>query len=168
MLTSVKADGHVFDLEELFATIVRHNLKLNPDKCVFSVQVGKFLNFLLTERGIEANPDKFVAIIEMRSPTNVKEVQRLTRRKAALSRFLSASGDKRYPYFQYLKKSNRFIWTDKCEEAFIKLKEYLANPPTLSKPTPRLSIRLYFSITDRPISSVILQKEEKGHRPIYL
>jgi len=65
-------------------------LKLNPDKCVFGVEVGKFL---------DANPDKCAAIIEIRSPANVKEVQQLTGRVVALSHFLSASGDKGYPYF---------------------------------------------------------------------
>ena len=58
-----------------------------------------------SERGIEANPNKCVAIVEMRSPANVKEVQQLTERMAALSHFLSANGEKRYPYFQCLKKN---------------------------------------------------------------
>jgi len=70
VFTSESVDQHVIDLEELFATTTRYNLKLNPDKCVFGVEVGKFLGFLLTE----ANPEKCAAIIEMRSPTNVKEV----------------------------------------------------------------------------------------------
>ena len=61
----------------------------------------------------------------------MKEVQQLPGRMVALSRFMLASGDKGYPYFQYLKKNNRFVWIDKCEEAFTKLKEYLASPPVL-------------------------------------
>jgi len=74
----------------------------------------------------------------------VKEVQQLTGRMVALSHFLSASGDKGYPYFQCLKKNNCFVWTDECERAFIKLKEYLASPPVLCKPISRVPIRLYF------------------------
>jgi len=89
----------VIDLEELFVTIARYNMKLNPDKCVFGVEAGKFLGFLLTEGGIEGNPDKCTMIIEMRSPANVKEVQQLTERMAALSRFLLATGEKRVPLF---------------------------------------------------------------------
>jgi len=83
---------HMADLEELFVTISKYCLKLNPEKCVFGVEAGKLLGFMLTERGIEANPDKCAAIIAMRSPTSVKEVQQLTRRMAALSRFVSAGG----------------------------------------------------------------------------
>ncbi|XP_068476954.1 uncharacterized protein [Phaseolus vulgaris] len=78
---------HVADLEELFVTISKYRLKLNPEKCVFGVEAGKFLGFMLTERGIEANPDKCAAIIAMRSPTSVKEVQQLMGRMAALSSF---------------------------------------------------------------------------------
>ena len=93
VVTSQVKDQHVVDLEELFTTIAKYRLKLNPEKCVFRVEAGKFLGFLLTERGIEANPEKCAAIIAMRNPISVKEVQQLTGRMAALSRFVSAGGD---------------------------------------------------------------------------
>ena len=93
VVTSKEKDQHVVDLEELFTTIAKYDLKLNPEKCVFRVEAGKFLGFLLTERGIEANPEKCATIIAMRSPTSVKEVQQLIGRMAALSRFLSVGGD---------------------------------------------------------------------------
>jgi len=98
VVMSKAKDQHIADLEELFRTIAKYNLKLNLDKCIFRVEAGKFLGFLLTERGIEANPDKCAAIIGMRSSANVKEVQQLTEHMVALSHFLSASGDKGYPY----------------------------------------------------------------------
>jgi len=153
----IKGGQHVTNLEELFAIIAGYNLKFNPIKCVFGVQAGKFLGFLLTERGIEANPNKCAAIIEMRSPTNVKEVQRVIGSMTALSRFLSANDDKRYLFFQFLKKNDRFVCTDECKKAFAKLKEYLANPPVLGKPTLGIPIRLYFLMTDWAISSIIFE-----------
>ena len=108
---------------------------------MFEVEAGKFLGFLLTKHGIEANP----AIIAMRSPISLKEVQQLTGSMAALSRFVSVGGDKGHPYFQCLKRNNRFVWTRECKEAFVKLKEYLASPLVLCKPElgtpPRLSYR---------------------------
>jgi len=157
VVTSKEKEQHVTDLKELLVTIARYNLKLNPEKCVFEVEAGKFLGFLLTERGIEANPNKCSAIIEMRSPATIKEVQQLTGRMATLSHFLSASGDKSSPYFQCLKKNNRFVWTSECEEAFVQLKEYLVSPPILGKLMAGVSLRLYFSITDQAISSMIVQ-----------
>ncbi|XP_068503685.1 uncharacterized protein [Phaseolus vulgaris] len=85
VVTSPDRRRHTTDLEELFATISKYRLKLNPEKCVFGVEAGKFLGFMLTERGIEANQGKCAAIIAMQSPTSVKEVQQLTGRMAALS-----------------------------------------------------------------------------------
>ena len=79
---------HAKDLEAVFSTLRQYNLRLNPDKCVFGVHRGKFLSFMLTQRGIEVNPEKCRVIIEMRSPTTVKEVQRLIGRLTAVSRFL--------------------------------------------------------------------------------
>jgi len=75
VVTSKEKDQHVVDLEELFSMIAKYNLKLNPDKCMFEVEGRKFLGFLLTERGIEANLDKCATIIGMRSPSSVKEIQ---------------------------------------------------------------------------------------------
>jgi len=76
---------------------------------VFRVEAGKFLGFLLTERGIEAIPEKCAAIIAMRSPISVKEVQQLIGWMAALSHFLSIGGEKGHPYFQCLKRNKRFV-----------------------------------------------------------
>ena len=103
---------------------------------MFGVEAGKFLGFLLTKRGIEVNPDKCATIIGMRSSAGLKEVQSLNGRMTALSRFLSVGGYKGYPYFQCLKKNNRFVWTHGCEEAFVRLKEYLASLPILCKSLP--------------------------------
>jgi len=74
VVTSQAKEQHVADLEELFTTIAKYKLKLNLKKCVFGVEAGKFLDLLLTKRGIEANPEKCVVILAMRSPSSVKEV----------------------------------------------------------------------------------------------
>ena len=167
VVTSRGKEQHVTDLEELFTTIARYRLKLNPEKCIFGVEAGKFLGFLLTERGIEANPEKCAAIMAMRSPASVKEVQQLTGRLAALSRFMSAGGEKGHPYFQCLKRNSRFVWNEECEEAFVKLKEYLASPSVLCKLQVGAPLRLYFAVTERAVSSVLVQEQDQVQRPIY-
>lgn len=65
---------HVDDLRETFESIRKFDMRLNPKKCTFGVQVRKFLGFMLTHRGIEENPYRCQACIDMRSPTSVKEV----------------------------------------------------------------------------------------------
>ena len=118
------------DLKETFATLKKYQMRLNPSKCGFGVVSGKFLGFMVSQRGIEANPEKVRAIIDMTSPRTVKEVQKLTGRIAALNRFVSRATDKCLPFFKTLKQA--FAWTDECEAAFQELKCYLSSPPLLS------------------------------------
>jgi hypothetical protein len=81
MVVKTPEEGdHGKDLAEILASVRKYNMRLNPAKCSFGVQAGKFLGFMLTRRGIEVNPEKCQAIINMRSPTSVKEVQQLTGR----------------------------------------------------------------------------------------
>lgn len=128
-------DLHQRDLQETFDTIRGYDLKLNPEKCSFGIQAGKYLGFMLTSRGIEVNPEKCKAIIQMQSPSNVKEVQQLTGRVSSLSRFMSKSADRALPFFKCLKKNDKFQWTVECEETFARLKEFLTTPPILCRPT---------------------------------
>ena len=91
---------HAKDLDAVFSALRQYNLRLNPDKCVFGVDRGKFLGFMLTQRGIEVNPEKCRAIIVMRSPTTIKEVQRLIGRLTAISRFLPKLAEQTQPIIQ--------------------------------------------------------------------
>ena len=108
--------AHLDDLRETFATLKQYQMKLNPGKCVFGVVSGKFLGFMVSQRGIEANPEKVQAILNMASPKIVKEVQKLIGRIAALNRFVSRVTEKCLPFFKTLKQA--FVWTDECEAAF--------------------------------------------------
>ncbi|XP_030936622.1 uncharacterized protein LOC115961854 [Quercus lobata] len=76
---------HLDDLQETFDTLRQYHMKLKPSKCTFGVSSGKFLGFMVSHRGIEANPDKIQAILDMKPPQNTKEIQSLTRRVAALN-----------------------------------------------------------------------------------
>ena len=93
------------DLKETFDTLHSYNMKLNPRKCTFRVTIGKFLGFMVFKRGIEVNLDKIWAIMEMAPPRNIKEVQSLNGKVAALNRFMSKATDKCLPFFCTLKKS---------------------------------------------------------------
>ena len=78
-------------------------MKLNPSKCAIGVSFGKFLRFMVLQRGIEENLEKVRAILEMSSPKTVKEVQSLIGQVAALNRFVSKATDKCIPFFKTLK-----------------------------------------------------------------
>ena len=113
LVKSRREDDHFDDLRETFDTFRSYNMKLNPRKCAFRMTTAKFLGFMVSQRGIEVNPDKIRAIIEMAPPKNVKEVQSLNGKVAALNRFLSRVMDKCLPFFHTLKKS--FEWMAECQ-----------------------------------------------------
>ncbi|KAL0434704.1 UNVERIFIED_CONTAM: hypothetical protein Sradi_0178300 [Sesamum radiatum] len=153
---SKEARDHVNDLEETFSVLRKYKLKLNPGKCAFGVQGGRFLGFMITQRGIEANPSKIKAILDMKAPSNVKEVQQLTGRIAALSRFISKSAEKSLPFFKVLRKIRNFEWDTSYQQAFEELKSYLAKLPLLVKPCQGDTLYLYLSTTPQEVSSVLL------------
>ncbi|XP_075665924.1 uncharacterized protein LOC142635690 [Castanea sativa] len=95
MLVKSKEElAHLDDLKKTFATFREYQMKLNPNKCVFGVALGKFMGFMVSQRGIEANLEKVQVILNMTSPKIVKEVQKLTRRIAALNIFVSKATDR--------------------------------------------------------------------------
>ena len=112
LVKSRSEEDHLDDLRETFDTLRSYNMKLNPSKCAFGVTAGKFLWFMVSQRGIEINPDKIRAIIEMTPPRNVKEVQSLNGKVAVLNRFVSRATDRCLPFFHTLKKS--FKWMAEC------------------------------------------------------
>ena len=95
---------------------------LNPAKCVFGVPAGKLLGFLVSHRGIEANPEKIKAITSLAKPACINDVQRVAGRIAALSRFISRLVENAMPLYQMMKKTDDFIWNDTTNAAFEDLK----------------------------------------------
>ena len=145
LVKSLRENDHLDDLQETFDTLRSYNMKLNPSKCVFEVTAGKFLGFLVSQRGIEVNSEKVQAIIELESLRTVKEVQSLNGKIAALNRFDSKATDKCQPFFRTLRKS--FEWTDECQKAFKDLKKYLSSPPLLSPSKLGEKLYLYIAVS---------------------
>ncbi|KAK4389728.1 Retrovirus-related Pol polyprotein from transposon [Sesamum angolense] len=156
LVRSKEARKYVEDLEETFAVLREYKLKLNPEKCAFGVSGGRFLVFMVTQRGIEANPVNIKAILDMRPHTNINEVQRLTGRIAVLNRFISKSAEKVLPFFKTLRKVKNFEWTEECQQAFEELKAYLARLSLSVKLIPGDTHYLYLSSTSQAISSVLV------------
>jgi hypothetical protein len=108
-------DNLLANLAETFANLRVYRWKLNPEKCVFGVPSRKLLGFMVSHRGIEANPTKLDAIRGMNRPTRKKDVMKLTGMMVALGRFISKLGEKGLPFFKLLKKSYKFQWTDEVD-----------------------------------------------------
>ena len=148
VVKSKLSQNHLEDLTKTFRILRLHKLRLNASKCVFEVDSGKFLGFMVSHRGIEVNLDQIKAIQELRVPRTHNEVQRLTGMTAALNRFISRSADRCQPFFQLLKKGTNFKWDDDCVSAFEDLKKYLSSSLLLSNPTPGEPLFLYLAVSE--------------------
>ena len=100
------------DLRLTFDNLRTCDIKLNLENCVFGVPAGKLLGFIISNRGIEANPAKIRALSQLAIPTDLKQIQKLTRCVAALSRFISRLGEKALPLYRLLRCTKHFEWTD--------------------------------------------------------
>ena len=165
LVKSIWEDDHLDDLKETFNTLRSYNIKLNPNKCAFRVTAGKFLGFMMSQRGIEVNLDKVRAIMELTPPKNIKKVQSLNGKVAALNKFVSRATNKCLPFFHMLKKS--FKWTVECQRAFKDLKAYLSSPSLLSPSKLGQALFLCLTVSLATISAALVKEEEKVQKPVY-
>ena len=165
LVKSRREDNHLDNLNETFDTLRSYNMKLNPEKCAFRVMTGKFLGFMVSQRGIEANPNKIQAIIQMAPPKNMKEVQSLNGKVAALNRFVLRAADKCLPFFCMLNKS--FEWTVECQQAFEDLQTYLSSPLLLSPSKLEEELFFHLAVSSVAVSAALIKEEDQVQKPVY-
>ena len=134
-------------------------LRLNPEKCVFGVRQGKILGYLVSHRGIEANPTKIQAIVDMSPPQSARDVQRLTGRLAALNRFISRSAERSLPFLKTLRGAKDFAWGPEQAAAFASLKQYLSELAILTSPDSSLPLLLYVADSPHAVSVALVQEQ---------
>ena len=141
-------------------------MKSNPSKCAFGVSVGKFLRFMVSQRGIEVSLDQVKEVMETPPPRSKKELQRFTSKLLALGRFIAHFTDELRPFFLAIRKAGASGWTDSCQSAFEKIKHCLMQPPILSSPLPEE--KLYMVVSEWAISAVLFRcPSPKEQKPIY-
>src|ERR1041385_3354973 len=173
LIKTYSANTLLDDLRETFAALNKYIIKLNPKKCAFGFPAGKLLAYMVSARGIEANPEKVQAIARMQEPTNITGVQQLTGKLAAQSRFICRLGERTLPFYQLLRKGEKFDWTEEARKAFADLKKTLSTPPTLAVPKEKEKLYLYVAAGNGVVSTVlVVERTEEGkiqsiQRPIY-
>ncbi|GJZ51641.1 reverse transcriptase domain-containing protein [Tanacetum coccineum] len=153
------------DIDEMFHTLRKINMKLNPKKCTFRVVEGMFLGYMISLEGIKPCLDKIEVVLQLPSPRIIKEVKSLNGKLASLNRFLSKSVEKSLPLFKTLKKfikKSDFHWTPNVEQAFRQLKQHLLELPLLVAPKPKEEQIVYLSASHGAISAVLMT--ERGTR----
>ena len=126
---------------------------------------GKLLGFIVSNRGIEANPAKIRALSQLSTPTDLKQIQKLTGCVAALSRFISRLGEKALPLYRLLRRTEHFEWTDAATAGLEEIKSILATNPILAAPNVGEPMLLYIAATHQVVSAVLVVKQEAdGHK----
>ena len=158
---------HIGDLTNIFKILKGHKLRLNASKCSFGVGSGKFLNYMVTYRGIEVNPGQVKVINSLQPPRNSKEVQKLTGMTAALNRFISRLADICRPFFLLMNKWKCFEWTKECAQAFQQLKDYPSHPPIMSSLEADEVLFAYIAVASHVVSLVLIQIDSGKQRLVY-
>ncbi|MCH79610.1 gag-pol polyprotein [Trifolium medium] len=158
---------HTTHLRKIFEKARQCKMRFNPEKCTFGVRAGKFLGFYLTERGIEANPDKCRAFTEFPTPDSKKSIQSLNGMFTSLSRFVAKYAQHTLPLFKLLRKEAVFEWTEECEQVLQHLKKALSEPPVLSRPEVKEVLYLYLAVSSEAVSAALVRETTEGQKPVY-
>jgi hypothetical protein len=156
IVISKKQDDLIADLQETFNNLRKYNMMLNPTKCVFEVPVGPLQGFIVSHRGIEVNPEKIKAILDISRPNDLKDVQRLIGCMAVVSRFISRLGKKALQLYKMMKKSDELVWTNEADAALKDLKRVLSTAPVLAAPEDEEPMLVYMAATNRVVSIIIV------------
>ena len=168
LIKSKERPNHANHLQQAFDLLRTYGMKLNPVKCAFGVSARRFLGFMMTQTGIEANPSQLKAILESPDPSSRKEVQQLTGRLTALGLFISRFTDRLKPFFATLRGANWAGWNEECDRAFTQIKQYLAEPPILANPDTGETLFVYLAVSDTTVSVTLFKENEDGkQRPVF-
>jgi ribonuclease HI len=161
IVASKNKEDHLANPAETFANMRDARLRLNPEKCVFGVRQGKILGYLVSHLGIEANPTKIQAIINITPPQSARDVQRLTGRLTTLNRFISKSAEQSLPFLKTLRGAKDFAWGLEQVTTFESLKQHLSDLATLASPDPSLPLLLYIAALPCAVSAALVQEQDR-------
>ena len=158
LVKSKKCSDHAVHLQQTFDLLREYGMKLNPLKCAFGVSADRFLGFMVTQRGIEANLSQLKAILQSSDPSSKKGIQQLSGPLAALGLFISRFTDHLKSFFTTLRGANRAEWNEECDRAFVEIKQYLTEPLILVSPESGDTLYLYIAASDIAVSAALFKE----------
>ena len=168
LIKSKQRPDHVIHLQQAFELLQKYGMKLNLLKCAFGVSAGRFLGFMVTQRGIEANPAQLKAILQSPAPSSKKEFQQLTGRLAVLGSFISRFTDRLKPFFTTMRRASRAEWNEECDRAFVAIKQYLTDPPILVSLKAGDTLYLYLTASNIVVSAALFKEcGDARLRPVF-
>jgi ribonuclease HI len=168
VVKSKRREDHLGILRKVFDRCRLYKLKMNPLKCAFGVSAGKFLGFLVHNRGIDVDPAKASAIATMKAPTSHKELKSFLERLSYIRRFIPGLAAVTAVFTPLMKKGVPFVWSTACQQAFEKIQLIMTKLPTVCAPVPGRPLRLYLASNNEAIGGLVAQEDEDGtKKPIY-
>ena len=116
-----KREEHFYVLKRVFERCRAFKLRMNPLKCAFGVSSGKFLGFLVHNKGIDVDPTKAMAIETMRPPVTVKERKSFLGKVSYIRRFIPGLASITSAFTKLLRKGQNFEWGETQQTAFKRL-----------------------------------------------
>jgi hypothetical protein len=168
VVKSKKREDHLTVLRRVFERCRLYKLKMNPLKCAFGVAAGKFLGFLVHQRGIDVDPTRASAIASMKPPTTHKELKSFLGKLSYIRRFIPGLAAVTSSFAPLLKKGVPFRWSLECQQAFERVQDIMAKLPTVCAPIFGKPLRLYLASNDQAIGALIAQEDNEGvEQPVY-
>uniref|UniRef100_A0A2N9G179 Reverse transcriptase domain-containing protein n=1 Tax=Fagus sylvatica TaxID=28930 RepID=A0A2N9G179_FAGSY len=168
VVKSKRREDHLRILRKVFDRCRLYKLKMNPLKCAFGVSAGKFLGFLVHNRGIDVDPAKASAIATMKAPTSHKELKSFLGRLSYIKRFIPGLASVTAVFIPLMKKGVPFVWSTACQQAFEKIQLIMTKLPTVCAPIPGRPLRLYLASNNEAIGGLVAQEDEDWtEKPIY-
>jgi hypothetical protein len=168
VVKSKTREDHFGILKKVFGICRLYKLKMNPFKCAFRVSAGKFLGFLVHQRGIDVDPARASAIATMKPPTTHKELKSFLGKLSYIRRFIPSLAAVTSAFAPLLKKGAPFHWSIECQEAFEKVQDIMTNLLTVCAPILGKPLRLYLASNSQAIGALIAQENDNGvEQPIY-
>jgi hypothetical protein len=168
VVKSKKKEDHLETSRKVFDRCRLYKLKMNPLKCALEVSAGKFLGFLVHNRGIDVDLAKASAIATMKAPTFHKELKSFLGRLSYIRRFIPGLPAVTAVFTPLMKKGVPFVWFTACQQAFEKIQAIMTKLPTVCAPVPGRPLRLYLASNSEAIGGLIAQEDEDGtKKPVY-
>ncbi|KAL5555094.1 hypothetical protein UlMin_037330 [Ulmus minor] len=140
---------------------------MNPKKCAFAVNMGKFLGVVVHREGIMIDDTKAAAVKGMSPPRNPDQLRSFIGKVSYLRRFIPGLAELTSPMMRLLKKNVPFCWGKECKTGFRRIKEVLTAPQLMTPPVPGKPLLMYIAVTEKSLGALIAQEKEGVERPIY-
>ena len=157
---------HPEHLHQIFLHCRHYNIRLNPHKCVFCVDSGRLLGFILSKDRIRLDPFKVEDIFNLPSPSSLHQLQSLQGKENFLHHFISNYAEVAKGFTHLLKKDVPFCWDEISQQYFDRLKTFLVNAPLLHPPNYHRDFTLYLAAAFSTITMVLVQDDDDDNKHV--